>query len=151
LIRSTGYFRQKAARLQGFSRWYRDTYGANVRRMFRTEPSALRQRLLGLSGIGPETADSILLYAGEQPVFVVDAYTRRILGRHRLIHGRESYEAIQRSVMDRLPENPRLFNEFHALLVAVGKRYCHRRDPRCADCPLGEFPRHLEDGARTHG
>jgi len=145
LIRSSGYFRQKTTRLQAFSRWYLATYGANVKRMFRTDRWRLRHELLQLSGIGPETADSILLYAGHQPVFVIDAYTRRILRRHQLIEGHEPYEVLQRVVMDRLPEDPQLFNEFHALLVAVGKRYCHRRDPDCARCPLGEFPYQLEE------
>lgn len=148
-IRSSGYFRQKAARLQTFSRWYISTYGASTRRMFRTDPWMLRQTLLQLPGIGPETADSILLYAGDQPVVVVDAYTRRIFRRHGLIQGDESYEAIQRMAMEQLPEDPRVFNEFHALLVAVGKRYCHRQDPECTECPLGTFPHHLE--VITHG
>lgn len=145
LIRPSGYFTQKAARLKTFSRWYVARYGASPRRMFRTEPWTLRQELLGLPGIGPETADSILLYAGQQPVAVVDAYTRRIFRRHHLAEGDEPYEVIQRFVMDRLPEDPKVFNEFHALLVAVGKSYCHRRDPECDQCPLGEFPHHVEE------
>ena len=145
LIRSAGYFRQKAKRLQGLSRWYLSTYGANVKRMFQTDTQTLRSALLQLPGIGPETADSILLYAGHRAVFVIDAYTRRIFRRHQLIDGQESYETIQRFVMDHLPEDPQLFNEFHALLVAVGKRYCRRHDPDCAHCPLGEFPRRLEE------
>jgi len=145
LIRPAGFFRQKATRLQAFSRWYRATYSANAKRMFRQDPWTLRNELLTLPGIGPETADSILLYAGHQAVCVVDAYTRRIFRRHQLIEGHEPYEVIQRFVMDRFPEDPKLFNEFHALLVAVGKRYCHRRDPDCACCPLGEFPRRLDD------
>ena len=143
LLRPSGYFRQKAARLKTFSRWYRTTYEASPRRMFRTDPGTLRTQLLGISGIGPETADSILLYAGHQPVVVVDAYTRRIFHRHYLIHGDESYEELQRWTMDRLPEDPAVFNEFHALLVAAGKRYCHPRNPECARCPLGEFPHNL--------
>ena len=143
-IHSTGYFRQKAQRLQTFSRWYLAAYGASPRRMFRTDLWTLRQTLLHLPGIGPETADSILLYAGGQPVLVIDAYTRRIFRRHGLIHGEESYDMVQRMAMERLPEDPRVFNEFHALLVAVGKRYCHRRDPDCTQCPLGDFPHHLE-------
>jgi len=143
LLRPSGYFRQKAARLKTFSRWYQRAYGANPRRMFQTDPWTLRRRLLDISGIGPETADSILLYAGRQPVFVVDAYTRRIFRRHYLIHGDESYAEIQRWIMDRLPEDPAVFNEFHALLVAVGKRSCHPRNPECDRCPLGEFPHHV--------
>lgn len=144
LIRPSGYFTQKAARLKTFSRWYVARYGANPRRMFRTEPWTLRRELLGISGIGPETADSILLYAGHQPVFVVDAYTRRIFRRHQLVDGDEPYEVLQRFAMDRLPEDPTVFNELHALLVAVGKSYCHRRAPECDRCPLGDFPHQIE-------
>ena len=144
LIRSAGYFKQKAHRLQVFSRWYLARYGANARRAFRTDPWTLRRQLLEIPGIGPETADSILLYAGHQPVVVVDAYTRRIFRRHELIAGDEPYDTIQQFVMDRLPENPMLFNEFHALLVEAGKRYCHRRNPECPRCPLGDLPRKLE-------
>lgn len=154
LIRSAGYFKQKATRLRVFSRWYLISYGANVTRMFRTDPWTLRRQLLEIPGIGPETADSILLYAGNRPVFVVDGYTRRIFRRHQLIARDASYDAIQHLVMDRLPrsnvlvrglpEDPQLFNEFHALLVEVGKRYCHRRDPDCPRCPLGDWPRQLE-------
>ena len=145
LIRPSGYFRQKAAVLQGFSRWYLERYQGSARAMFRIPAGQLRQELLGLKGIGPETADSILLYAGEQPIFVIDAYTRRIFQRHYLISGRESYDELQQFCMDRLPRQPQWYNEFHALLVAVGKRYCHRRDPDCASCPLGEFPHRLKE------
>ena len=143
LLRPSGYFRQKAARLKTFSRWYQRAYGASPRRMFRTDPWTLRRRLLDVSGIGPETADSILLYAGRQPVFVVDAYTRRIFRRHDLIRGEEPYEELQRWIMNRLPGNPTVFNEFHALLVAVGKRFCHPRNPECDRCPLGKFPHNV--------
>ncbi len=144
LVRSSGYFRQKAAVLQGFSQWYLSRYRGSHRVMFRAPLGALREELLAVKGIGPETADSILLYAGEQPIFVIDAYTRRIFHRHRLIKGGESYEQLQRFVMERLPRHAQLYNEFHALLVAAGKRYCHRRKPNCAACPLGVFPHHIE-------
>lgn len=144
LIRPSGYFRQKTAALQGFSRWYLARYQGSARAMFRTPAGRLRQELLGLKGIGPETADSILLYAGCRPIFVIDAYTRRIFQRHQLIPGRESYDELQRFCLDRLPRRVQLYNEFHALLVAVGKRYCHRTDPDCASCPLGNFPHHIE-------
>ncbi|HAM41492.1 MAG: hypothetical protein A3I71_03540 [Omnitrophica WOR_2 bacterium RIFCSPLOWO2_02_FULL_63_16] len=144
LIRPSGYFRQKAAVLQGFSRWHLKRYQGSTRAMFRTPARRLRQELLGLKGIGPETADSILLYAGRRPTFVIDAYTRRIFQRHHLISGREPYDETQRFCLDRLPRRVQLYNEFHALLVAVGKRYCHRTDPDCASCPLGKFPHHIE-------
>jgi endonuclease-3 related protein len=144
LIRPSGYFRQKTAVLQRFVRWYLTRYQGSARAMFRTPAGRLRQELLGLKGIGPETADSILLYAGRRPIFVIDAYTRRIFQRHQLIPGRESYDELQRFCQDRLPRKAQLYNEFHALLVAVGKRYCHRTDPDCASCPLGKFPHHIE-------
>jgi endonuclease-3 related protein len=103
--------------------------------MFRTELTELRKELLEISGIGEETADSILLYAGDRPIFVVDAYTRRVLERHGLIAANTSYGEIQRLFMVRLPTDPALFNEYHALLVAVGKTYC-RKLAHCEGCPL---------------
>ena len=144
VIRPAGYFRQKAKRLRQFSRWHVRRFGGNSALMFRTPLRALRQELLGLSGIGPETADSILLYAGEQPVFVVDAYTTRVFARHRLIGPRATYDEVQQRAMRRLPRDPRVYNEFHALLVAVGKRFCHRRRPDCGHCPLGDLPHTIE-------
>jgi endonuclease-3 related protein len=97
--------------------------------------ASLRPELLAVPGIGPETADSILLYAVGRPVFVVDAYTRRVLARHRLLSRRADYEAVRAFFERHLPNDPRLFNEYHALLVAVGKQYCRSR-PRCEACPL---------------
>jgi endonuclease-3 related protein len=108
--------------------------------MFRTPWRVLREELLALHGIGPETADSMLLYAGEQPVFVVDAYTTRVLRRHRLIRRRATYDEVQQFAMREWPASARIYNEFHALLVAVGKRYCHRRKPDCHNCSLGDLP-----------
>lgn len=145
-IRPTGYFRQKAKRLLSFTRWYVKRYDGRVSRMFRTPWPRLREELLALDGIGPETADSILLYAGAQPVFVVDAYTIRIFRRHRLIGSRLSYEAVQGKVMAALPPDAALYNEFHALLVAVGKQHCHRRKPSCACCPLSDLPHTRVEG-----
>ena len=139
-VRPAGYFRQKAKRVVGFARWFVRRYGGSPRRMFRTPWRALRQELLSLHGIGPETADSILLYAGGQPVFVVDAYTRRIFRRHRLMPARATYDEVQQFAMRELPVGSRVYNECHALLVAVGKRFCHRRHPDCSHCPLGELP-----------
>lgn len=138
-IRPAGTFRQKARRLAGFARWYLARYGGRPARMFRTPWPSLRRELLALNGIGPETADAMLLYAGRQPVFVVDAYTMRVLRRHRLIRARATYEEVQRRVMRHGPP-PETYNEFHALLVAVGKRWCHRRAPDCARCPLDALP-----------
>ena len=145
-IRPAGYFRQKAKRLTLFSRWYLRRFAGSPRRMFRVPWRALRQELLALHGIGPETADSMLCYAGGQPVFVVDAYTIRVFRRHRLIAADATYHQVQRLVMQHMrasaaPDGPAgRYNEFHALLVAVGKRYCHRRNPDCRRCPLGDLP-----------
>ena len=139
-IRPAGYFRQKAARLQAFTRWYVNRYGGQAARMFRIPWPALREELLALHGIGPETADSMLLYAGGQPVFVVDAYTTRIFRRHRLIRANATYGQVQRLVMNGFPAPASVYNEFHALLVATGKRFCHRRQPDCEHCPLGALP-----------
>lgn len=135
LIRSSGYYNMKADRLKQFTHFLLARYGGSLRRMFRTELPRLRDELLGVSGIGEETADSILLYAGARPIFVVDAYTRRVLIRHGLVPGGATYGEVQRLFMDHLPADAARFNEYHALLVAVGKEYC-RRTPRCESCPL---------------
>jgi endonuclease-3 related protein len=135
LIRSSGYYNMKAKRLKQFTGFLRTRYGGRLRQMFQTELPKLREELLAISGIGEETADSILLYAGGRPIFVVDAYTRRVLERHGLIPDEARYREIQRLFMDHLPADAALFNEYHALLVAVGKEYC-RKTPRCETCPL---------------
>jgi len=135
LIRPSGYYRTKARRVKQFIRFLHDRYGLNLARMLAEEPSTLRPALLAVPGIGPETADSILLYAGGIPIFVVDAYTRRILGRHGLIRAGATYDAVQSLLMRHLPPEASLYNEYHALLVAVGKDFC-RPVPRCQGCPL---------------
>ena len=99
------------------------------------KPVPLRRELLRVPGLGPETADAILLYAAHRPVFVADAYARRVLARHRLLPRRAGYEAARAGVEAHLPSDPALFNELHALLVAVGKAHC-RAVPRCDGCPL---------------
>ena len=139
-IRPTGYFREKAERLRRFTVWFVTRYGGISHRMFRRPWRLLREELLALNGIGPETADTMLLYAGGQPVFVIDAYTTRILRRHRLIGWRDRYEDIQQLIVRALPKQVSLYNEFHALLVAAGKRFCHRTRPDCEHCPLGDLP-----------
>src|SRR5215469_11693269 len=139
LIRSSGYFRQKARKLKAFVHFLRQEYGGSLDKMFAADTEKLREQLLGVHGIGPETADSILLYAGEHPVFVVDAYTRRILERHNLAHGKDSYDEIQRLFQRNLPMSAPLFNEYHALIVQTGKHFCRKREPDCARCPLQPF------------
>lgn len=137
LIRPSGYFRQKAKKLKAFCRFLRTEYGGALRRMFQTPTAELREKLLKVWGIGTETADSILLYAGGHPVFVVDAYTHRILSRHGLWDGKPDYEAVRALFENRLPRNTQVYNEFHALLVNVGKNWCRSREPLCDECPLG--------------
>jgi len=135
LIRPSGYYNMKAGRIKAFIRFLFGTFDGNLNNMFSTETGVLRDLLLGVSGIGPETADSILLYAGNKPVFVVDAYTRRIFGRLGFLAGGESYDDVQRFFTKRLPEDVRLYNDYHAQIVALGKNVC-RPKPRCALCPL---------------
>jgi endonuclease III related protein len=142
LIRSSGYFRQKAKKLKCFVRFLRSEYGGSLRRMFDTPTTTLREKLLSVHGIGPETADSILLYAGKHPVFVVDAYTRRLLERHQLARPAHSYEEIRELFERSLSGDARLYNEFHALIVRTGKEYCRTRNPRCHECPLHSFLPH---------
>jgi endonuclease-3 related protein len=139
LVRSSGYFRQKAKKLKCFVRFLRSEYGGSLARMFRTPTAALREKLLSVHGIGPETADSILLYAGKHPVFVVDAYTRRMLERHKLATSSQSYEDIRQLFEGSVPGDAPLYNEFHALIVRTGKEYCRTRNPRCSECPLHSF------------
>jgi endonuclease-3 related protein len=133
LIRSAGFYKVKAARLVAFLRWL-DGHGG-FRGLSRMPTRTLRPLLLSCSGIGPETADSILLYALGRPVFVVDAYTRRILSRYGLVAGDEPYESLRGLFESALPRSPRLYNEYHALLVRLGKENCRPR-PMCASCPL---------------
>lgn len=138
-IRSSGYFRQKAKKLKAFVRFLRAEYQGSLRKMLRAPAARLREQLLAVYGIGPETADSILLYAGRHPVFVVDAYTRRLLERHHLAGPSHSYEAIRQFFERSLPPDAPLYNEFHALIVRTGKDYCRASHPRCEECPLQRF------------
>jgi endonuclease-3 related protein len=148
LVRSSGYFRQKARKLKAFVKFLRTGHRGSLAAMFRTPTAKLREQLLGVHGIGPETADSIRLYAGNHPVFVVDAYTRRILQRHGLAHGKESYEEIRGLFEKSLPNDPQLFNDFHALIVHTGKNYCRARAPLCSQCALRPFLPHPIEGAQ---
>ncbi|HEV2387705.1 MAG TPA: hypothetical protein VGS20_10680 [Candidatus Acidoferrales bacterium] len=139
LVRPSGYYRQKARKLKAFASFLDREFGGSLGRMVRTPTAALREKLLAVHGIGPETADSILLYAGGHPVFVVDAYARRILARHGLADARAGYEEIQKLFERNLPRRAPLFNQYHALLVETGKRWCRRSEPLCGECPLGRF------------
>jgi endonuclease III related protein len=139
LIRSSGYYRQKARKLKAFIRFVRETYAGSLDKMFATPTVELREKLLNVHGIGPETADSILLYAGEHPVFVVDAYARRILERHELASQKSSYEQIRELFERSLPADVSLFNEYHALIVHTGKNFCRKQRPLCEECALRPF------------
>ncbi|MGD0956818.1 MAG: endonuclease III domain-containing protein [Candidatus Acidiferrales bacterium] len=143
LIRPSGYFRQKARKLKAFCKFLRTEYHGSLKRMFETPTMVLREKLLGVFGIGPETADSILLYAGDHAVFVVDAYTKRLLSRHGWAHEKAKYDDIRWMFERQFPGNARRFNEFHALIVSTGKNYCRRQEQLCGQCPLG---RYLEEG-----
>jgi endonuclease III related protein len=141
LVRPAGTWRLKARRLRDFTRWLLARFGGDFRAVRRAPLRPLRQELLAVPGLGPETADAILLYAAGRPVFVADAYTRRVLGRHGLLPGDADYETARAFLEAHLPSDPALFNEFHALLVAVAKSHC-RTTPLCATCPLrGDLPR----------
>ncbi len=138
-VRPAGFFRQKSRTIRNFLRWLGAAHHGSLRLMFARPASELRRELLQLNGLGPETADAILLYAGRQPYFVADAYTRRILARHKIVPARAGYSEVQRFLHRQLRPDGRLYNEFHALLVEVGKRYCKRRAPHCDRCPLQDF------------
>ncbi|MGA2065902.1 MAG: endonuclease III domain-containing protein [Thermoguttaceae bacterium] len=139
LIRPAGYFRIKAKRLRSLVHFLVERYGGSLEAMFATPPATLRDDLLAVHGIGKETADSILLYAGGLNVFVVDTYTHRVLARHGWIGFDADYDQIQEYFQGNLPEDAAMYNEFHALLVRLGKDYCRKAQPRCANCPLREL------------
>ena len=180
LVRSSGYFRQKAARIKAFVEWLDERYEGSLKRMLELPAAELREELLGLKGIGRETADTVLLYAAQQEIFVVDAYTRRVFERHELIAPNASYEDIRLLVEralrkpepvateaetskhaplkhppSKMSEQPRsersqAFNEMHALLVQVGKEYCHRSRALCEECPLRQdLPQRAQSETRA--
>ncbi len=171
LVRSSGYYRQKAARLKLFVSFLDEKHGGSLEEMFAAPTDKLRAELLSLKGIGHETADAILLYAGKHAIFVADAYARRILGRHGLLQDGAKYDEARTlvesalraelpleiargktvvppamvihepSAMSRTQGNrlSQVYNEMHGLLVQVGKHYCHKLQPDCGNCPLGDM------------
>lgn len=168
LVRSSGYFRQKAQRLKNFVNFLDQNYAGSLTLMFAQSTSQLRDELLSLNGIGPETADSILLYAGQHPVFVVDAYTRRLAERHHIAPETASYDELRmmfERALDRvsvpltrgsfLPDGAshppsrmslakrcstaQIYNDMHGFMVGIGKNYCHKAKPDCEHCPLAAF------------
>jgi endonuclease-3 related protein len=140
LIRPAGYFNIKAARLKNFLNWFFERYSRKLKNLDVVPTDRLREELLSIKGIGPETADSILLYALDRPVFVVDAYTARIAARHYLIDAGAVYDEIKELFESHLPSDIKIFNEYHALLVRLGKEFC-RPTPKCETCPLNHLPR----------
>jgi endonuclease-3 related protein len=137
-IRSAGYYNMKAKRLKEFVQFLMEYYEGHIENMKKEDTFALREKLLDINGIGPETADSILLYALEKPVFVIDAYTKRILARHNIVSQKATYHEIQALFYHTLPQDTALFNEYHALLVKLGKDYCKTK-PVCKRCPLETY------------
>ncbi|MBN1913031.1 MAG: endonuclease III domain-containing protein [Candidatus Omnitrophica bacterium] len=135
-IRPAGYYNIKAKRVKAFLTFFFQNYRGNIKRISAANTKKLRQELLDVNGIGKETADSILLYALNKPVFVVDAYTKRILARHHFIKEDADYDKVQGIFRQNLKTDIRLFNEYHALLVKLGKDFCLKRRPKCDTCPL---------------
>ncbi|HOQ88718.1 MAG TPA: endonuclease III domain-containing protein [Candidatus Hydrogenedentes bacterium] len=140
-LRPSGYFRQKAERVRRFTRWLLERHGGRLESLAELPLSRAREELLALNGIGPETADDILLYACGFPVFVIDAYTRRILARHGMPEALSMpYEQLRHYIESRLDRDIPLFREYHGLIVWTGKDFCRRR-ARCEGCPLAELPK----------
>lgn len=143
LIRPAGYYNIKAKRLKSFVGWLFRNYDGQLANLKNLHTDQLRAELLAIKGIGRETADSILLYALSRPVFVVDAYTARVAVRHRLIEPDADYEQLRELFQSNLPQDSQLFNEYHALLVKVGKEFC-RPKAKCDSCPLEKLPHSLD-------
>jgi endonuclease-3 related protein len=139
LIRPAGYYQVKARRLRNLLRLVVEEYDGSLERMFAADLATLREKLLAIHGIGRETADAILLYAGGFPSFVVDTYSHRVLARHGWIGYEADYDEIKDHFETALPADTALYNEYHALLVRVGKDFCRRGAPRCEACPLAEM------------
>jgi endonuclease-3 related protein len=143
MIRPSGYFNLKAQRLKNLLALLDGEVAetGSLADFFSQDLTYLREKLLSVKGIGPETADSILLYAGQKPIFVVDTYTYRFLSRHGLVGEESSYDEMQELFMAALPAEADLYNEYHALLVCLGKEFCKKTNPRCEACPLqGDLP-----------
>lgn len=138
LIKSCGFYNVKAKRLKEFVKFLVERYQGDLEKLLSQPLEKVREELLSIKGLGKETVDSILLYAGNYPIFVVDAYTYRILNRHHLIPEETTYEEMQALFMENLPQDPKLFNEYHALFVACGKTFCKSKNPLCEGCPLRE-------------
>jgi endonuclease-3 related protein len=135
LIKPAGYYNIKTKRLKNFLNFLMNHYKGSMNKMKAEEALCLREKLLNINGIGPETADSIMLYALGKPIFVIDAYTKRVLTRHKLVSEKADYHEMQELFHNNLTKNAKLYNEYHALFVKLGKDYC-RTKPRCEGCPM---------------
>lgn len=145
LIVPTLYFRMKARKLKSFVNLLVDKYRGSLPGLFNQEMSKLREELLAVYGVGPETADSIILYAAEKPIFVVDAYTKRIFQRLGLFKDDIDYAGMQNFFMTNLPADTYLYNEYHALIVGIGNQFCTNKNPACHRCPLNEECKYAKD------
>jgi len=148
LVRPSGYYNVKAKKLKALCQWLLQGFGGSLDNLFALDTVVLRQELLEVYGIGEETADSIILYAAAKPVFVIDAYTRRIMGRLKLGPADGSYGGLQAYFMHNLSHDSALFNEFHALFVRHGKDVCRKTGPRCAGCCLTRMCARQSEGNR---
>lgn len=135
-IRPSGYYNVKAKRLRNLMQMIIDVYDGELEALLADSLDSSRENLLSVKGVGPETADAILLYCGNHPVFVVDAYTHRVFSRHNLVPDECDYHELQEEFTGRLPSDPDLFNEYHALIVRIGKEFCKKTTPLCEQCPL---------------
>lgn len=144
LIKPAGYFNIKAKRIKSFVRWLFENCHGQIENLANRCVYDLREELLGIKGIGRETADSIILYAIDKPTFVVDTYTARVFIRHHLIDEFADYEQIKELFEGALPQETAIFNQYHALIVALGKKYCKKSKPDCANCPLNHLPHTVE-------
>lgn len=139
LIRPAGYYNLKAQRLVNLLQMVAESYHGELEAFLTDRPTSARENLLAVRGVGPETADSILLYACGRPVFVVDMYTHRVFSRHQLLAEETDYQTIQETFVNHLPVDAQLYNEYHALIVKVATSYCKKTNPRCSLCPLQGF------------
>lgn len=135
LVRPSGFYKQKSRRIINLSKYLMDKYGGDLKKLFSKDTEELRKELLELDGIGKETADSILLYAANKLIFPVDAYTFRIFERMGMVSGKENYDYVQQLVENELKRDLKIYGEFHALLVKLGKTFCKTK-PLCAECPI---------------
>ncbi|MBI2542428.1 endonuclease III domain-containing protein [Candidatus Woesearchaeota archaeon] len=142
IIKSSGYHNQKAKKLKNFCDFLLKNHNGRLDLLFKNDVAEIRRQLLSVSGIGPETADSIILYAAKRPVFVIDAYTKRIMSR--IGHKERTYEELQELFMQGLPNSEKLFNEHHALLVELGKNTC-KKEPLCRECPISKNCNHFNN------